>query len=309
MSVTFKLDRSSGNPIAIGNLSYKRASSSFGWGCTAGVIAEIIVTNIYFLFELTLTIRYFVQHPGSLMWDTVMVTNCAERMTANAAAAKDAIALREVFGKIDSQSCPQFYNFHMHTLYSDGRLEPEVLMEQALAIGLLGMAITDHHSIAGYKLAQQWFLQRQELQDTSLALQNLHLWTGVEITANLLDTQVHILGYAFDPDSSSIEPYIRGRSPKGDLAQALRVIKAIQEAGGVAVLAHPARYHLSPKDLVPAAADLGIDGVETYYAYNNPNPWEPSPKRTQLVKRLAEAHGLLSTCGTDTHGMDLGRRL
>ncbi|PSB03228.1 PHP domain-containing protein [Merismopedia glauca] len=238
-----------------------------------------------------------------------MVTNFAGRTAANSIAATDVIALREVLGQIDAHSCPQFYNFHMHTLCSDGRLEPERLMQQAVAIGLLGMAITDHHSTSGYNLAQQWLTNIQEQSDSSLAAQKLRLWTGVEITAHLLNTEVHILGYAFDPNSSSLEPYLQGKSTKGDLSQAFRVINGIHQAGGLAVLAHPARYHSPATDLIPAAADLGIDGVETYYAYNNPSPWQPSPKQTEQVKQLALAHGLLHTCGTDTHGTNLLQRL
>jgi predicted metal-dependent phosphoesterase TrpH len=238
-----------------------------------------------------------------------MVTNFTDRTAGIPVTATDAVELRKVLGQVDAHSCPQFYNFHMHTLYSDGRLEPELLMQQAVDIGLLGMAITDHHSTRGYKFAQKWLLNFQAQPDAPLAAQNLHLWTGVEITACLLDTEVHILGYAFDPHAASLESYLHGRSPKGDLRQASRVIDAIHQAGGLAVLAHPARYHRSATDLIPAAANLGIDGVETYYAYKNPTPWEPSVKQTAEVQKLARIYGLLDTCGTDTHGTNLLQRL
>jgi predicted metal-dependent phosphoesterase TrpH len=125
----------------------------------------------------------------------------------------------------------------------------------------------------------------------------------------LLDTEVHILGYGFDPNSSSLEPYLQGKSPQGESAQAFRAIDGIHQAGGLAVLAHPARYHRSATDLIPAAVNLGIDGVETYYAYNNPSPWQPSPKQTTQVQQLAQTYGLLHTCGTDTHGTNLLQRL
>jgi predicted metal-dependent phosphoesterase TrpH len=44
----------------------------------------------------------------------------------------------------------------MHTNCSDGQLKPEVLIEQAVSIGLKGFAITDHHTVEGYKIAQDW---------------------------------------------------------------------------------------------------------------------------------------------------------
>jgi hypothetical protein len=87
------------------------------------------------------------------------------------------------------------------------------------------------------------------------------------------------------------------------------VIVALHQAGGLAVLAHPERYRRSAAELIPVAAHLGIDGVETYYAYGNPEPWQPSPNQTQKVKQLSATYNLLNTCGTDTHGLNLLRRL
>jgi predicted metal-dependent phosphoesterase TrpH len=87
------------------------------------------------------------------------------------------------------------------------------------------------------------------------------------------------------------------------------VIAAIQRAGGLAVLAHPARYRLPLADLIEEVASLGIDGVEAYYAYTNPETWSPCPIHTPQVLELARRYGLLTTCGTDTHGGNLLRRL
>ena len=120
---------------------------------------------------------------------------------------------------------------------------------------------------------------------------------------------MHILGYGFHADRPTIAPYLQGKAPKDDQAQAASVIRAIQQAGGLAVLAHPMRYRQSVEELIPAAVALGIDGVETYYAYNNPFPWAASPKQTQQVKQLSSFYHLLNTCGTDTHGADILRRV
>lgn len=220
--------------------------------------------------------------------------------------ANDVAKLRQVFQGIHATSCPHDYNFHLHTVYSDGQLEPEQLIEQAANLGLRGMAITDHHTVAGYELAQQWL-------DRPNSLHGLegppHLWTGVEITSILLDTEVHILGYGFHADRPSIVPYLQGKAPSEDQAQAALVIRAIQQAGGLAVLAHPMRYRKSAEELIPAAVELGIDGVETYYAYNNPLPWAASPRQTQQAEHLSSYYRLLNTCGTDTHGTDILRRV
>jgi predicted metal-dependent phosphoesterase TrpH len=232
--------------------------------------------------------------------------DATQGVAQNAAALRsvfEMIELRSVFETITAASCPQSFNFHMHTVCSDGRLQPEQVMEQAVAIGLRGLAITDHHSVKGYQQAQQWLAQQR------LTSSRPRLWAGVEINADLLNDDVHILGYAFDPAHSAMQPYLQSSSTKGQAYQAASVIASIQAAGGVAVLAHPARYKRSPQELIPAAAQLGIDGVETFYAYNNPSPWQPSPKQTEIVKALGAAHGLLNTCGTDTHGLNLLQRL
>ncbi len=219
--------------------------------------------------------------------------------------AQNSSALKQVFQTIDADSCPGSYNFHLHTINSDGRSQSEKVMEQAIAIGLKGLAITDHHSTKGYEQAQIW-LDNWKLNHPDKNSEAPSLWTGAEINAELLNNDVHILGYGFDPQHPSLKPYLRGKSTEGTYCySAARVIEAIHEAGGLAVLAHPCRYRSTADQLIPEAARFGIDGVEIYYAYGNPNPWEPSPKQTALVKDLAETYGLLGTCGTDSHGLSV----
>lgn len=235
-----------------------------------------------------------------------MVVNLAQEVSATWQAAQDATALRHVFEAIAPTSCPYDYNFHMHTVCSDGKLQPETLIEQATRLNLRGLAITDHHSTNGFRRAQQWLEQQRQLNPDVAFPQ---LWSGIEVNAGLLGDEVHILAYAFDPDHAAIAPYCQSTAATGEDYLAEQVIAAIHAAGGIAVLAHPARYRRSPEDLIPSAARLGIDGIETYYAYNNPEPWIPSPRQTELVKRLGEAFQLLHTCGTDTHGLSILQRL
>lgn len=213
--------------------------------------------------------------------------------------------LKGIFQSISVDSCPHTYNFHLHTHHSDGRLQPQQLIQQAIQSGLQSLAITDHHSVAGYWVALNLLQTEKQNGDQSLP----HLWTGIEITSILLETQVHILGYGFDPDHQGLYPYLQGSSPVGDLAQATTVISALHQAGGLAVLAHPARYRRSAKELVVAAAHAGVDGLETFYCYGNHDPWEPSPSQTKALTQLARQFALLQTCGTDTHGLDIHRRL
>jgi predicted metal-dependent phosphoesterase TrpH len=231
--------------------------------------------------------------------------------------AGSAQTLKQIFTAVSATSCPHTYNFHMHTSCSDGKLAPADLMQQAIDIGLSAFAITDHHTVKGYYQAKRWLEDWHWRHPKSCQCSRQggsgqrpapRLFTGVEINALLAGTEVHILGYGFAPHHEAIQLYLHG-APHGEARAAEAVIGAIQSAGGLAVLAHPARYRVSWDQLIPAAAGLGIDGVEAYYAYANPTDWHPCPEKTPQVATLAQTFGLLTTCGTDTHGSSLLRRL
>jgi predicted metal-dependent phosphoesterase TrpH len=213
---------------------------------------------------------------------------------------QDLDLLRHVFQQVDEQSCPERYNFHNHTCFSDGKLEPEESIAQALQIGLKDMAITDHHSVGSYPRAKK-FLDQQS--------SDLRLWIGTEITAYIGKVDVHILAYGFDPEREALRPYLQGHEANREHTDIEQVITAIHGADGLAVLAHPSRYRLPTELVVETAVECGIDGLETYYAYKHSNPWVSTPSETERVLGLVEKYGLFATCGTDTHGTNLRLRL
>ncbi|QUS59707.1 PHP domain-containing protein [Synechocystis sp. PCC 7338] len=212
--------------------------------------------------------------------------------------------LTTVWQSLTPTSCPRFYNFHLHTRCSDGQMSPEGLIEQAIHQELRGLAITDHHCVAGYYRAQRWLTEHCHYPGP-----RPQLWTGIEITANLDGTEVHILGYDFDPTQPVLTPYLTGDRPDKYYAQAAKVIKALHDAGGLVVLAHPTRYRQPASQLIPAAARHGIDGVEAFYAYGNPKPWQSSVPQMEEVCYLGDLYNLFRTCGTDSHGESIMYRL
>ena len=215
------------------------------------------------------------------------------------------LGLREVFREIDALSCPFSVNFHLHSRYSDGQMQPRDIVEQAVSLQIKHFALTDHHTVEGYEVARQELIYLKRSGHSNLP----QLWTGVEINASLLFTDVHILGYDFDPRHPALSPYLQGKATAGIEYQAVRVINSIHQAGGLAVLAHPARYRRSSRELILAAAKLGIDGIETYYSYENCDPWQPTRRITTEIKPLVEDLGLFHTCGTDSHGLKITRRI
>ena len=84
---------------------------------------------------------------------------------------------------------------------------------------------------------------------------------------------------------------IKSRSEYPDVRE---VLKAIHEAGGIAVLAHPYNYH--NEALLEELIEQGLDGVEV---------WHPShtAEQTEQLLSLTQQHGLLATGGSDFHGM------
>jgi predicted metal-dependent phosphoesterase TrpH len=86
------------------------------------------------------------------------------------------------------------------------------------------------------------------------------------------------------------------------------VVKAIQAAGGLTLLAHPARYRLPHHRLIAAAAAAGFDGAEAWYDYGMQGRWEPTPGVCEAIAADLQDRGLLQSCGTDTHGLELHGR-
>ena len=74
-----------------------------------------------------------------------------------------------------------------------------------------------------------------------------------------------------------------------------QVLRAVREAEGVSVLAHPAEYHSEAlmKELI---RNREIDGIEAFHE-------SASFTQSAAFEREAREHGLLVTGGTDFHGM------
>ncbi|MFM1811171.1 MAG: hypothetical protein RLZZ336_109 [Cyanobacteriota bacterium] len=205
-----------------------------------------------------------------------------------------------VLRDVSPSCCPTRLNFHCHTVCSDGSLTPEDLARQAVAIGLEHLAVTDHHSTAAHRPIAAW------LEEAAAAGQTVpRLWRGVEISALLDGCLVHVLALGFAEHHPSLEPYLQGNSQIGAALRAETVLEAIHAAEGLALLAHPARYRLPFKRLIAAAAALGFDGAEAWYDYTMGPRWQPTDLVCDAIAGDLVDRGLLMSCGTDTHGLDL----
>jgi predicted metal-dependent phosphoesterase TrpH len=211
--------------------------------------------------------------------------------------------LQPVLATIGPECCPTRVNFHCHTTCSDGSLPPEELAGQAVAIGLEHLAVTDHHTTAAFGPLRR-ALDRAAARGQGVP----RLWSGVEISCLLRGCLVHVLALGFDPAHEALHPYLQGETVSGERLQASVVRRAIHDAGGLALLAHPARYRLPFQVLIEAAAELGFDGAETWYDYDMLPSWQPTPFVCDAIDRLLGQRGLLRSSGTDSHGLTLRGR-
>ncbi len=215
----------------------------------------------------------------------------------------NSLLLKKIIKSITKESCPNSINFHMHSTYSDGSLSAKEIYNQAIKININHYAITDHHSVDAY-------IELCKLNDSTLNYRsNLpKLWTGIEITCLLKGCLVHVLGLGFDHKSKFLSPYVDHKSAIGNELLASAVVDSIHKANGIAVLAHPARYRIPFDILIHEASKLKFDAVETWYNYERSDNWVPSEFICDKIFDCANSYSLLSTCGTDSHGLSLLRR-
>ena len=211
--------------------------------------------------------------------------------------------LAAVLGQVTRASCPGQFNFHCHTTYSDGSLHPGELARQAAHLGLNQFAVTDHHSTEAHDEIVA------ALADLAQAGEPVPVfWRGVEISCLLDGCLVHVLALGFGADHAPLAPYLQRTATVGSALRADAVVAAIRASGGLALLAHPARYRLPHQRLIAAAADLGFDGAEAWYDYDMQGVWGPTPLVCEAIAADLNQRGLLLSCGTDTHGVDLRGR-
>ncbi len=95
---------------------------------------------------------------------------------------------------------PEFRaDLHCHSTCSDGSDSPMDLVKKAKLANLHGLSITDHDSIEAY--TPELFSLAKEL--------GVRLLSGVELSSELKNITVHVLGYGFDLQSESLLSFLR----------------------------------------------------------------------------------------------------
>jgi predicted metal-dependent phosphoesterase TrpH len=84
-------------------------------------------------------------------------------------------------------------DLHCHSTCSDGNLTPIELIALAQKLGLQGLAITDHDTVEAYAITA-----------STAQAADIKLLTGVEFSTVHAGQTVHILAYAYAPESAAI---------------------------------------------------------------------------------------------------------
>lgn len=85
-------------------------------------------------------------------------------------------------------------DLHCHSNCSDGTDSPIQLIDLAIDLGLAGLSITDHDTVAAYKEAAPYAKKK-----------NFPLLTGVEFSSSFRGEPIHILGYGISIKSEAIQ--------------------------------------------------------------------------------------------------------
>lgn len=187
-------------------------------------------------------------------------------------------------------------DLHIHTTCSDGEGCYNQIVKSAKEKGYKRIAITDHNTVEAHK----------HIQDEILI-------TGVEFDCWIGYVFIHLLAYEIDINHPSVQPFFAKTKaetedvlirllPKRD---AKKLIKAIHEAGGIAVLAHPACcWALNLERLVTKLMKYGLDGIETYYPYPRFRKFAKFHSAKDVIKIAEKYPELIKTGGTDFHGKE-----
>jgi len=247
-------------------------------------------------------------------------------------------------------------DLHIHSTASDGRLTPAEVVQEAARRGLKFISLTDHDTVDGITPAKA----------AVPSFPGLKLITGVEISTDIPEGEVHVLGYFIDYTDrelvATLEQFRNSRLKRAQrmvakldklgihldwqrieqiagagasvmgrphIARAMlekgyinsfkqaftdyigrdrpayverekitpaEAVALIIKARGLAVLAHPFTIG-DPEAITKELKTAGLAGIEAYY--DNYTAGE-----VDLLVKLAQKHNLITTGGSDFHGLD-----
>lgn len=200
--------------------------------------------------------------------------------------------IAEIINNFKEEDYFNAVNLHIHSNYSDGKADFQSIISQAKTYGYKKIAICDHNTVEGHKYFTDEIL---------IPAVEFDCWCGYVF--------MHLLAYGIDVHNEELKPFMAKSKKETELdivrifakRNVKKLIQAIHNAGGIAVLAHPACcWALNLERFVKKLVSYGLDGIETYYPY---------PRHRGIikfysskdVKYIANKYNLIKTGGTDCH--------
>lgn len=110
-------------------------------------------------------------------------------------------------------------DLHVHTNYSDGFNSPKDLIDKAKSKGIDVLSITDHDNLAAIEEASEYGKKV-----------GVEIIPGVEISSDIMDREIHILGYFVEPGNTELERYLEFFRAER-LKRADRIVKKLNVLG------------------------------------------------------------------------------
>jgi 3',5'-nucleoside bisphosphate phosphatase len=110
-------------------------------------------------------------------------------------------------------------DLHTHTNYSDGFNSPKDLIDKARIKGIDVLSITDHDNLAAIEEATEYG-----------KMVGMEIIPGVEISSDIMDREIHLLGYFVEPGNFEIERYLKFFREER-LKRADRIVKKLNLIG------------------------------------------------------------------------------
>lgn len=190
-------------------------------------------------------------------------------------------------------------NLHLHSTFSDGKGNVTEILQQAHKLGYKKISFCDHNTLEAYK-------QTEILKDDIIL-------PGIEFDVWCGYVFMHLLAYGIDINNEELLSFCAKDKKETELdiirifakRDIKKLIKTIHNAGGIAVLAHPACcWAINLESFVKKLISYGLDGIEVYYPYKR-HRGIIKFHTAKEVERIANKYNLIKTGGTDLHGTKL----
>ncbi len=160
-------------------------------------------------------------------------------------------------------------DLHVHTNCSDGTLSPEDVVREAFRVGLHTIAITDHDSIAGVKIAQR-----------CASKYNVYVVPALELSGynDSSNSEIHILGYFVDIENCALcektaelfNDRVKRIYKIAEKLQALGVSVTAEEVFELSGNASPGRMHVAEVLCRKGFCDDLQEAFQRYISDNGP---------------------------------------